>query len=220
MSATTSPRLAGFLRRGGINVALCVGIALLLAARPGASLQGALVYSLLIGTLCWLAIDGGRLLIARRLVERDAGGPAAREGWPGWGWMSVLIGVGVGIGSTLGTLAAEAILGEPARQEGLRGILFLGLVSVIAAIVATTFFHSRGRLAAVQIEAEAARRAAAEAQLMLLQSQLEPHMLFNTLANLRALIGVDSKRAEALLDRVIAFLRATLSASRSGRCIR
>ena len=77
MSATTSPRLAGFLRRGGINVALCVGIALLLAARPGASLQGALVYSLLIGTLCWLAIDGGRLLIAQtacRARRRRAGG--------------------------------------------------------------------------------------------------------------------------------------------------
>jgi LytS/YehU family sensor histidine kinase len=41
-------------------------------------------------------------------------------------------------------------------------------------------------------------------------------MLFNTLANLRALIGVDPQRAQVLLDRVIAFLRATLSASRGG----
>jgi LytS/YehU family sensor histidine kinase len=50
---------------------------------------------------------------------------------------------------------------------------------------------------------------------MLLQSQLEPHMLFNTLANLRVLIGIDPPRAQAMLDRLIAFLRATLSASRS-----
>ena len=28
---------------------------------------------------------------------------------------------------------------------------------------------------------------------MLLQSQLEPHMLFNTLANLRVLIGTDTQ---------------------------
>jgi LytS/YehU family sensor histidine kinase len=39
-------------------------------------------------------------------------------------------------------------------------------------------------------------------------------MLFNTLANLRALIGVDPLRAQAMLDRLIPFLRATLDASR------
>jgi sensor histidine kinase YesM len=47
-----------------------------------------------------------------------------------------------------------------------------------------------------------------------LQSQLEPHMLFNTLANLRVLIGLDPSRAQAMLDHLIAFLRATLMASR------
>jgi LytS/YehU family sensor histidine kinase len=42
-------------------------------------------------------------------------------------------------------------------------------------------------------------------------------MLFNTLANLRVLIGLDTQRAQAMLDRLIAFLRATLEASRVGR---
>ena len=41
-------------------------------------------------------------------------------------------------------------------------------------------------------------------------------MLFNTLANLRVLIGIDPPRAQAMLDHLIAFLRATLSASRAG----
>lgn len=41
-------------------------------------------------------------------------------------------------------------------------------------------------------------------------------MLFNTLANLRVLIAQDPPRAQAMLDRLIAFLRATLDASRSG----
>jgi len=40
-------------------------------------------------------------------------------------------------------------------------------------------------------------------------------MLFNTLANLRVLIGIDPQQAQAMLDRLIAFLRATLTASRS-----
>ncbi|MDQ1260375.1 MAG: histidine kinase, partial [Pseudomonadota bacterium] len=47
------------------------------------------------------------------------------------------------------------------------------------------------------------------------ETQLEPHMLFNTLANLRVLIALDPARAQAMLDHLIAYLRATLSASRA-----
>ena len=61
------------------------------------------------------------------------------------------------------------------------------------------------------------RRTAAEAQLKLLEAQLEPHMLFNTLANLRALIATDPERAGHMLDRLIDYLRATLGASRRER---
>jgi LytS/YehU family sensor histidine kinase len=40
-------------------------------------------------------------------------------------------------------------------------------------------------------------------------------MLFNTLANLRVLIGIDPPRAQHMLDHMIAYLRATLDASRA-----
>ncbi|WP_370660943.1 histidine kinase [Massilia cavernae] len=40
-------------------------------------------------------------------------------------------------------------------------------------------------------------------------------MLFNTLANLQGLIAIDPERAQAMLDQLIHYLRATLSASRS-----
>jgi sensor histidine kinase YesM len=42
-------------------------------------------------------------------------------------------------------------------------------------------------------------------------------MLFNTLANLRALIGVDPQRAQIMLDQLIGFLRTTLAATRVDR---
>jgi LytS/YehU family sensor histidine kinase len=45
-------------------------------------------------------------------------------------------------------------------------------------------------------------------------------MLFNTLANLRVLIGLDPPRAQAMLDHLIPFLRATLAASRAERTTR
>jgi LytS/YehU family sensor histidine kinase len=89
------------------------------------------------------------------------------------------------------------------------------MLTLLASAIAVLTLSLLERLAHARADAEAARRAAAENQLKLLQAQLEPHMLFNTLANLRVLIGIDPPRAQAMLDRLIAFLRATLSASRS-----
>jgi sensor histidine kinase YesM len=54
-----------------------------------------------------------------------------------------------------------------------------------------------------------------EARLKLLESQLEPHMLFNTLANLRALIQTDTEFATKMLDRIVDYMRATLGGSRA-----
>jgi LytS/YehU family sensor histidine kinase len=42
-------------------------------------------------------------------------------------------------------------------------------------------------------------------------------MLFNTLANLRVLIGLDPPQAQAMLDHLIAFLRTTLASTRTDR---
>src|SRR6201999_3105847 len=60
-----------------------------------------------------------------------------------------------------------------------------------------------------------ARRMAAEGHLRLLQTQIEPHMLFNTLANLRTLVEIDPPRAQTMIDELIVYLRATLAASRN-----
>jgi sensor histidine kinase YesM len=65
--------------------------------------------------------------------------------------------------------------------------------------------------AAARIEAQ---RLASESQLRLLRAQLEPHMLFNTLANLRTLVEVDPKLAQNMIDQVILYLRSALTASR------
>ncbi|OWQ88307.1 hypothetical protein CDN98_07250 [Roseateles terrae] len=89
--------------------------------------------------------------------------------------------------------------------------------SMLPGIALTFIFLSRGKAAAAEARAETLRRQAAETQLRLLESQLEPHMLFNTLANLRVLIGMDAARAQAMLDHLIAFLRATLAASQADR---
>ncbi|MDE2417656.1 MAG: histidine kinase, partial [Burkholderiales bacterium] len=122
-------------------------------------------------------------------------------------------------GFLLGTALADALLGTDsmaywhAQPRMAWGFLTLSLVT---GAVLTYFAASRAQLAKARERAEAAQRHAAESRLRLLESQLEPHMLFNTLANLRALIGVDPARAQTMLDYLIAYLRATLSASRTG----
>jgi sensor histidine kinase YesM len=58
-------------------------------------------------------------------------------------------------------------------------------------------------------------REAIQAQLRLLQAQIEPHFLFNTLANVQSLIRREPSKAEGMLDSFILYLRQSLSASRA-----
>jgi sensor histidine kinase YesM len=49
-----------------------------------------------------------------------------------------------------------------------------------------------------------------EAQLKMMQAQVEPHFLFNTLASMQYLIETDPPRANVLLTHLIGYLRAAL----------
>ncbi len=122
----------------------------------------------------------------------------------------------------LGTLAGSGLADALSNQRSLslwatlpRQFWGTLVLSLVAGAVMTYFFVSRAQLAAEREAAKAAQRQAAEARLKLLESQLEPHMLFNTLANLRVLIGLDPTQAQAMLDHLIDYLRSTLSASRA-----
>jgi sensor histidine kinase YesM len=81
------------------------------------------------------------------------------------------------------------------------------LISVVISLVFYQFFAAKSR----QIEAE---RRAAEAQLRLLQAQIEPHFLFNTLANVISLIDHDAPKAQQMLASFTDYLRASLTSLR------
>ncbi len=55
----------------------------------------------------------------------------------------------------------------------------------------------------------------AEARLHALQAQIEPHFLYNTLANVVGLIDTEPAQARHMLERFIDYLRASLAASRA-----
>jgi LytS/YehU family sensor histidine kinase len=171
-----------------------------------------LVISMCVGTLAVTFIDGGRLLL---WGDRKP---------PKLPFFLLLI-ISIPVAQYSGNRIASQILGIPAealasvRADNATGIV---IGTILACIGITWFFWNRNKLAELQARAETekARAAAIEqqamqAQLQLLQAQIEPHMLFNTLANLQGLIAVDPPRAQYMLEQLILYLRATLSSSRA-----
>jgi signal transduction histidine kinase len=209
------------LRTVAFVVAMCVGMALLLTAMEGGRFLSKLVYSLSIGAVCTAVHDLSRLSQAwfSDRLRRARGLPVDAAGF-GSGWRGVVpaailamaVGpiVGLWVGDRLTGYSSPSLLSMDSSNTRITLVL-----SVLGTVMAVAVLSTLERLSRARAQAEAAQRLAAETRLRLLQSQLEPHMLFNTLANLRVLIGLDPQRAQAMLDRLIAFLRATLDASRT-----
>lgn len=201
------------LRHGLQVLAFCCVIAVFTTMIwPVGGYRHQLLYSVCIGGLTWLSMEFGRLLVAPEHCHRNP--DSTGHGWPK-GWRGLLLtAAGIAIGFLGGSRLAAWLLGETAAMQG-RDLRLALLVTIAAGVVASFYFHARSRQAALQVGIAAAERDAAQARLMLLQSQLEPHMLFNTLANLRALIAVDPVAAQQMLDRLGDYLRATLGGSRA-----
>jgi hypothetical protein len=115
-------------------------------------------------------------------------------------------------GFLIGSRFAATLLHDPTSAEMPRSQL---IITIVASTCIVYFFWARNRIAEESAAHARAEQLASEAELRLLRAQIEPHMLFNTLANLRVLVGVDRARAEAMLDQLIVFLRSSLSASRT-----
>ncbi len=93
---------------------------------------------------------------------------------------------------------------------------------VIAAGVVGYFFLLREEEAAATLHREQMRRIdldreLAEARLQLMQAQIEPHFLFNALANVRRLYRTDAPSAHAMLEQLSRYLGAMLPRMRSAR---
>ncbi|MBS0445815.1 MAG: histidine kinase [Proteobacteria bacterium] len=204
------------IRSAGYGLLIGAG----LSGLRGSPLLQTLAYAMPIAMLCWFFIDFGRLGLTH-LLTRIGGRmtPQLAGGWPGWRWMIGVVVIGSALGFSGGTAIGDWITGQRSATlldvHNLREVLSLMLMSLVPAVIITYFFYSRSTIVEQEAAIQTAQRLAAENQLKLLESQLEPHMLFNTLANLRVLIGIDPLRAQAMLDQLIAFLRATLKASRT-----
>ena len=89
------------------------------------------------------------------------------------------------------------------------GILF-GPWIALAAMLRQREAFARDQARDFKLERSELERRALDARLRLLQSQIEPHFLFNTLANVRALVKSGSPQASSVLDSLITYLRAAI----------
>ena len=94
----------------------------------------------------------------------------------------------------------------------------LVLFAVGGGFAVLQYLGERRRLAAwvsrQEVEALRGERDAADLRLAVLQAQVEPHFLFNTLASVRSLVAADPVRAAATIDALCDYLRSTLPSFR------
>ncbi|WP_211243328.1 sensor histidine kinase [Chitiniphilus eburneus] len=138
-----------------------------------------------------------------------------------WHWLVHVLALptGLWLGLKLAALAGvydvtQSLLDPVAHW---RVVLSCILISVAATVLISQHFHNleyRAQLAAEQRRAAEARQAETAAQLALLQAQIEPHFLFNTLATVHGLIERDPPLARTMLDHLNGYLRASLGRTR------
>jgi signal transduction histidine kinase len=100
------------------------------------------------------------------------------------------------------------------RLQGFGGLAgfgtFLSPWIALGALVRQKDALARHQALEFDLERSEYQRNAVEARLRLLQAQVEPHFLFNTLANVRELVDARSPQASAVLGSLIAYLRAAV----------
>lgn len=91
----------------------------------------------------------------------------------------------------------------------LTGLLFAPWIAV-GALLKQRDAVMREQALELQLTRSEIERQALEAELRLLQAQIEPHFLFNTLANIQTLVDAGSPHASRVLNSLIAYLRAAV----------
>ena len=134
--------------------------------------------------------------------------------------------IAIPLGAVIGFMIGSLLDGRNPLQlvsDHPNAILLTLLTALVFGTAISYYFHSRGVLAEATAAArlDALERAAyenrlTESNLRMLQAQIEPHFLFNTLANVLSLIRDEPLKAERMLEDFIGYLRGSLNRTRSG----
>jgi len=131
---------------------------------------------------------------------------------PRWLPRTVLRLLGIAISIPFVSFAVVGVTGGTQHDC----IFVLGVFILIAPWIAIgTILRQRDAFAREQalefnLQRSEFERRESDARLRLLQAQVEPHFLFNTLANVQALVDSGSPHASRVLSNLIAYLRAAV----------
>ncbi|MEO8062972.1 MAG: histidine kinase [Pseudomonadota bacterium] len=110
--------------------------------------------------------------------------------------------------------AALMAMLDPDRRDSLGRLLGAALLFApwvaVAAILRQRDLIVREQAFNFELERSEFERRVSDARLSLMQAQVEPHFLFNTLANIQALVDSGSPQASKVLSSLIAYLRAAV----------
>lgn len=129
------------------------------------------------------------------------------------------IALGIAIGITAGASLSGLSLSVWQTSDLLFKVLF---ISIVFGFLITYFFLYQDRYSETRnvIQEERIKRLSSEkriveAKLKMLQAQIEPHFLFNTLSNILSLLDTDKEKSKNMLQDLTQYLRTSLSKSRA-----
>jgi len=136
-------------------------------------------------------------------------------------WVLQVVGVGLAMPLTTVTIyvlstgaGAPPFWQDRDRMLGFMMLTFLSILlapwTALAALLRQKEAFARHQALAFELERSELERQALDARLHLLQGQVAPHFLFNTLANVQALVDAGSPRASAVMRSLVAYLRAAV----------
>ena len=214
MSATTlSLQPTGLKRVLGwrrLKVVLITCLLLSVIMLPGWTAS----YAVLLGRLLLIGLI---LLLDFGLLERW---PARLPSWLAR-WALQVLGVAIMVPFAVALAYALTTANDPQPwwQNQLRLIGFgmmtgFGLLLspwiAVAALIGQISGAAQRQALAFELERSEYERTAVATRLRLLQAQVAPHFLFNTLANVRELVDAGSPQASTVLASLIAYLRAAV----------
>ena len=138
---------------------------------------------------------------------------------PRWLAQTIAVALAAPVATALVYLVAtsgnvSSFVGNPYRVTGFLWIagcaLGIGLIVALGALVRERDAQARSQALQFEIERGRLERQALDARLAVLTAQIEPHFLFNTLANVQALVDSGSPRAAPVLKSLISYLRAAM----------
>jgi len=169
-----------------------------------------LIISQCIGLSVYFLVVLGQKIFARNTKKTS---------W--WVYAFAIIG-----GSIIGVVFAYPIVidlfaeGEKPTKVGALYVpiylgLFFGAISSYVHYSRREIEQTLGKLRAEENARIRQEKQLAEAQLKLIQAQIEPHFLFNTLATINSLIMKEPKTAQFMLEQLNQYLRTSLSRTRN-----